>query len=123
MRRAPAGATEWSSRDFRSPGRGSDSIFTTNRWFAPPANFQCPFGTSRSLSSSNSRYAMRSRRFEVEDFAKQVPCGSAYQREITSHLRPHEQIRYDPLPPEDAQSIPVDEGPWRCVLLGLHWVA
>src|SRR5437016_2426052 len=72
MRRAPAGATEWSSRDFRSPGRGSDSISTTNRWFAPPANVQCPFGTSRSLSSSNSRYAMRSRRFEVEDFAKQI---------------------------------------------------
>src|SRR5437016_11295591 len=45
-RRAPAGATEWSSRDFRSPGRGSDSIFTTNRWFAPPANIQCPFETT-----------------------------------------------------------------------------
>src|SRR5438477_13161708 len=73
MRRAPAGATEWSSRDFRSPGRGSDSILTMNRWFAPPANVQCPFGTSRSLSSTNSRYAMRSRRFEVEDFAKQIP--------------------------------------------------
>src|SRR5438105_1088532 len=70
MRRAPAGATELSWRDFRSPGRGSDSIFTTNRWFAPPANIQCPFGTARSLSSANSRYAMRSRRFEVEDFAK-----------------------------------------------------
>src|SRR6266446_2519708 len=27
------------SRDFRRPGWGSDSIFTTNRWFAPPANF------------------------------------------------------------------------------------
>src|SRR5436189_5746149 len=67
MGQAPAGATEWSSRYFRSPGRGSDSIFTTNRWFAPPANIQCPFGTSRSLSSTNSRYAMHSRRFEVED--------------------------------------------------------
>src|SRR5437016_10931372 len=72
MRRAPAGATEWSSRDFRSPGRGSDSILTTNRWFAPPANVQYPFGTSRSLSSTNSRYVMHSRRFEVEDFAKHV---------------------------------------------------
>src|SRR5437764_14453599 len=72
MSQAPAGATEWSSRDFRSPVRGSDSIFTTNRWFAPPANIQCPFGTSRSLSSTNSRYAMHSRRFEVEDFAKQI---------------------------------------------------
>ena len=61
MRRAPAGATGWSSRDFRSPGRGSDSIFTTNRWFAPPANIQCPFGTSSSLS--------RTGRFEGEDFA------------------------------------------------------
>src|SRR5437868_4115976 len=73
MRRAPAEAPEWSSRDFRSPGRGSDSIFTTDRWFAPSANVQCPFGTSRSLSSSNSRYAMRSRWFEVQDCAKQIP--------------------------------------------------
>src|SRR5438270_4857840 len=72
MRRAPAGATEWSSRDFRSPGRGLDQLFATNRWFAPPANVQCPFGTSRSLSSTNSRYVMRSRRFEVEGFAKHV---------------------------------------------------
>src|SRR5438105_1703271 len=71
MRRAPVGATQWSSRDFRSPGRGSDSILTTN----PPrrANLQCPFGTSRSLSSTNSRYAMRSSRFEVDDFAKHLP--------------------------------------------------
>src|SRR5438874_7692642 len=118
MRRAPAGATEWSSRDFRSPGRGSDSIFTTNRWFAPPANVQCPFGTSRSLSSTNSRYAMRSRRFEVEDFAKQVPCGSGSLREITSRLQPREQIRYDPLPPKDVRPIPVDEARWCYVRLG-----
>src|SRR6266850_5929830 len=34
------------SRDFRRPGWGSDSIFAMNRWFAPPANFQCPFGTT-----------------------------------------------------------------------------
>src|SRR5437764_12663835 len=78
MSQAPAGATEWSSRDFRSPGRGSDSIFTTNRWFAPPANVQCPFGTSRSLSSSNSRYAIRSRWFEVEDCAKQIPARASH---------------------------------------------
>src|SRR5438105_1331205 len=51
------------------------------------------------------------------------PCGSGFLREITSHRRPRGQIRYDPLLPEDAQSIPVDEGPWRCVLLGLCWVA
>ena len=80
MRRAPAGATEWSSRDFRSPGRGSDSIFAMNRWFAPPANVQCPFGTTpllqpwnaALLSNTNSREEMGSRRFEVEDFAKQI---------------------------------------------------
>src|SRR5205085_7284028 len=76
MRRAPAGATEWSSRDFRSPGRGLDQLFAANRWFAPPANVQCPFGTNRSLSSTNSRYLMRSRRFEVEDFAKHVRAAS-----------------------------------------------
>jgi hypothetical protein len=60
------------SRDFRRPGRGSDSMFTKNRWFAPPANFQCPFGTTRSLSHTNSRDAMSSSGFEVEDFAKRI---------------------------------------------------
>jgi hypothetical protein len=35
----------------RSPGRGSNSIFATNRWFAPPANLQSPFGISRSPSA------------------------------------------------------------------------
>src|SRR5947207_4565851 len=60
------------SRDFRRPSRGSDSMFATNRWLAPPANVQCPFGTSRSLSRTSSRDSMPSRRFEVEDFAKQI---------------------------------------------------
>src|SRR6266446_6172966 len=71
MRRAPAGAAEWSSRDFRSPGRGSDSMFATN----PPrrANLQCPSGTIRIISSNKPRDATSSRRFEVEDFAKQIP--------------------------------------------------
>ena len=55
MRRAPAGATEWSSRDFRSPGWGSDSLLTTNRWFAPPANVQCPFGTHLSRHGTEAR--------------------------------------------------------------------
>src|SRR6266436_5025047 len=52
----------------------------TKRWFAPPANVQCPFGTSRSLSSTNSRYALRSSRLEVEDFAKQILPQSGISR-------------------------------------------
>jgi len=48
MRRAPGGATECQSRDFRRPDWGLDSILATNRWFAPPANVQCPFGTTLS---------------------------------------------------------------------------
>ena len=65
------------SRDFRRPGRGSDSMFATNRWFAPPANVQCPFGTSRSLSRTNSRDSMPSGWFEVEDLAKETALGNA----------------------------------------------
>jgi hypothetical protein len=95
------------SRDFRRPGWGSDSIFATNRWFAPPANFQCPFGTTRSqkhpftrendsvqfessllqrwnvglLFSTNSRDEMCSSRFEVEDFAKRIRHERGERRE------------------------------------------
>src|SRR5438552_15457132 len=38
---------------FPQPRRGSDSIFTTNRWFAPPANVQCPSGTTPLLQPQN----------------------------------------------------------------------
>ena len=49
------------------------NVHDANRWLAPPANFQCPSGTIRIISSNNSRDAMIYSRFEVEDFAKQIP--------------------------------------------------
>ncbi len=45
------------------------NVHDANRWLAPPANFQCPSGTIRIISSNNSRDAMIYSRFEVEDFA------------------------------------------------------
>src|SRR5438309_7595260 len=47
---------------------GLGLMFVKHRWFAPPANVQCPFGTGRSLrrncgSAKLQRYALFLRRF------------------------------------------------------------
>ena len=43
---SPGRGDGMTSRDFRRPGWGSDSIFAMNRWFAPPANFHDASGVA-----------------------------------------------------------------------------
>src|SRR6267142_5710433 len=60
------------------------NVHDPNRWLAPPANLQCPSGTIRIISSTNSPDAISSRRFEVKDFAKQIHTAQHFRWGSTS---------------------------------------
>ena len=55
--REPREGDEMTSSDFLRPGWGSDSIFTMNRWLAPPANLQLSLRDASALRSSRGRGA------------------------------------------------------------------
>ena len=71
---SPGRGDGMASRDFRSPGRGSDSILTTNRSFDHRLMSNVPSGQGAVLPTLTLDMRIPARRFEVNDFAKHVPA-------------------------------------------------